>query len=81
MIGPLGLGSQWRRAAMRTNLWLVPAVAVVGSVALFAIDRHVYDTHAGLSATFVGGDASAASTILTALAAAIITVACVSSRS
>ena len=39
---PLSLGSEWRREAMRTNLWLVPALEVVAAVILYAI-THVID--------------------------------------
>ena len=29
--------SEWRREALRTNLWVVPLAEVVGAIALFAI--------------------------------------------
>jgi hypothetical protein len=29
--------SEWRREALRTNLWLVPTVQVFGAVALFVL--------------------------------------------
>ena len=30
-------GSEWRREVLRTNLWLVPAIEVVGAAMLFAV--------------------------------------------
>ena len=36
MISLLALRSEWRREALRTNLWLVPTVEIVLAVVLFA---------------------------------------------
>ncbi len=73
-----GLGSGWRREALRTNLWLVPTIEVIAAAALFAgtyaIDRAAYDGHVTLPSWVISGTADAARQILTALAAAVITV-------
>jgi len=43
------LESDWRREAIRTNLWVVPAFGIVAVVALFAVtysvDRAAYNGH------------------------------------
>jgi uncharacterized membrane protein len=70
--------SAWRREALRTNLWLVPTIEIVLAVALFVatylVDRAAYDGTIGLPSFLISGDAEAAREILTAVAAAIITV-------
>jgi len=70
--------TSWRREALRTNLWLVPTVEVVAAVALFAfthmLDRAAYDGRLGLPSRVISGIADAARQILTAIAAAVITV-------
>jgi uncharacterized membrane protein len=72
------LGSHWRREVLRTNLWLVPAVEVVAAIALFAattaIDRAAYHGVFALPSWVISGSADAARQILTAIAAAVITV-------
>jgi uncharacterized membrane protein len=72
------LPSAWRREALRTNLWLVPTVEIVAAVALFAgtyaLDRAAYDGSLHLPAFVISGTADAARQILTAIAAAVITV-------
>jgi uncharacterized membrane protein len=69
---------EWQRDALRTNLWLVPAVEVVVAVGLFflthAIDRAAYRGEVTLPSWTISGTADAARQILTALAAAVITV-------
>jgi uncharacterized membrane protein len=69
---------EWQRDALRTNLWLVPAVEVVVAVGLFflthAIDRAAYRGDVTLPSWTISGTADAARQILTALAAAVITV-------
>jgi len=74
----LPLPSAWRREALRTNLWLVPTVEIVLAVALFigthALDRLAYDGSLHLPAFVISGTADAARQILTAIAAAVITV-------
>jgi uncharacterized membrane protein len=70
--------SAWRRDALRTNLWLVPtfelAVAVVLFSVTYAIDRAAYYDDINLPAWVDNGSADAARQILTAIAAAVITV-------
>jgi uncharacterized membrane protein len=72
------LASAWRREALRTNLWLVPTLEIVFAVALFAgtyaLDRAAYDGTLSLPSFFISGTADAARQILTAIAAAVITV-------
>jgi uncharacterized membrane protein len=75
---PLPLPSAWRREALRTNLWLVPTVEIVLAVALFAgthaLDRAAYDGSLHFPSWVISGSADAARQILTAIAAAVITV-------
>jgi len=72
------VGRDWHREALRTNLWLVPAVEVSAAIGLFvttyAIDRAVYRSGSELPSWVISGSADAARQILTALAAAVITV-------
>ncbi|HEY2308950.1 MAG TPA: DUF2254 domain-containing protein [Streptosporangiaceae bacterium] len=72
------LGSHWRQEVLRTNLWLVPAVEVIAAIALFAgtlaLDRAAYHGDFGLPSWVIAGSADAARQILTAIAAAVITV-------
>lgn len=60
------------------NLWLVPAIEIALAVILFAVtytvDRAIYDGHRTLPSWVLTGTADAARQILTALAAAVITV-------
>src|ERR1700730_18308930 len=74
----LPLVSEWRREALRTNLWLLPVVEVAAAIALYAIthalDRAVYKGSLTLPAWVIQGTSDAARQILTALAAAVITV-------
>jgi len=71
-------GSEWRREVLRTNLWLVPAVEVAGAVILFigtyALDRAAYDGVFTVPGWAISGSADVARTVLTAIAAAVITV-------
>jgi uncharacterized membrane protein len=70
--------SAYRREALRTNLWLVPTVLIVAAVALFAgtyaLDRMAHDEGWHLPSFVISGSADAARQILTAIAAAVITV-------
>ncbi len=70
--------SAWRGEALRTNLWLVPTGEVLCAVALFAgsytIDRAAYRGEIALPAWLISGSADSARQILTAIAAAMITV-------
>ncbi len=74
----LPLPSAWRREALRTNLWLVPTVEITLAVALFAgtyaLDRLAYDGSLHFPGWIISGTADAARQILTAIAAAVITV-------
>jgi uncharacterized membrane protein len=71
-------GSEWRREVLRTNLWLVPALEIVAAAILFvityAMDRAVYDGVFGVPGWAISGSADVARTVLTAIAAAVITV-------
>jgi uncharacterized membrane protein len=70
--------SAWRRDVLRTNLWLVPTIEVVGAVGLFVLtyllDQAAYRGDLSLPAWINNGSADAARQILTAIAAAVITV-------
>ena len=74
----ISLRSEWRREALRTNLWLVPMLEVIAAVALYlgthAIDQAAYRGSLKLPSWVIFGSADAARQILTALAAAVITV-------
>ncbi len=78
MIRRLLRGADWRREVLRTNLWLVPAVEVVAAVILFAatyaLDRAAFAGDFKLPGWLLSGSPDAARQILTAIAAAIITV-------
>jgi uncharacterized membrane protein len=71
-------GSEWRREVLRTNLWLVPALEVVAAAILFvityALDRAAYDGVFQTPGWAISGSADVARTVLTAIAAAVITV-------
>src|ERR1700689_5208389 len=75
---PVPLPSAWRRESLRTNLWLVPTVEIVLAVALFAVtdalDRAAYDGTLHLPSFVISGSSDAAREILTAIAAAVVTV-------
>jgi len=70
--------SEWRREIFRTNLWLVPAVEVAGAAVLFictyALDRAAYDGVFAVPSWAISGGPDVARTVLTAIAAAVITV-------
>jgi uncharacterized membrane protein len=72
------LGSHWRREVLRTNLWMVPSLEVLGAVALFVctllLDRAAYRGAFAVPSWMISGSADAARQILTTIAAAIITV-------
>jgi uncharacterized membrane protein len=63
---------------LRTNLWLVPGIEVLAAIVLFAgtvsLDRAAYRGEFGLPSWVISGTADAARQILTAIAAAVITV-------
>lgn len=68
---------RWREL-LRTNLWFVPAVEVLAAVALFVItfslDQAAYHDRVHLPPWVINGTPDAARQVLTAIAAAIITV-------
>ena len=70
--------SHWRQEVLRTNLWFVPGVEVAAAIALFAgtlaLDSAAYHGDFGLPSWVISGSADAARQILTAIAAAVITV-------
>ncbi|MEZ0109213.1 putative membrane protein [Catenulispora sp. EB89] len=74
----LDFRSEWRREALRTNLWLVPMLDVFGAVLLFVItvgiDRAAYHGEIKLPSWVISGTADASRQILTTIAAAVITV-------
>ncbi|MER7753352.1 DUF2254 domain-containing protein [Kitasatospora sp. NPDC097643] len=78
MIRGVHLEAQWRREALRTNLWVVPILEVVLAGALFAVtctlDRADYHGDIDLPAWVISGTADTARQILAAIAAALITV-------
>ncbi len=71
-------GSEWRREVLRTNLWFVPAVEVAGAAILFvgtySLDRAAYDGVFTVPGWAISGSPDVARTVLTAIAAAVITV-------
>jgi uncharacterized membrane protein len=68
----------WRREALRTTLWLVPAVLCLLAVALFAVtyavDRLDYSHHIRLPTILSEASPDAARTVLGIIAGALITV-------
>ncbi len=70
--------ADWRREALRTNLWVVPVAATVAVVALFivtySIDRSAYDGGIHLPSWVISGTSDVARVLLATVAAAIITV-------
>jgi uncharacterized membrane protein len=72
------LASHWRREVLRTSLWFVPAVEVIGAIGLFvlttAMDKAAYRGDFTVPSWVISGTADAAREILTAIAAAVITV-------
>jgi uncharacterized membrane protein len=72
------LSEHWRQDVLRTNLWLVPGIEVLAALVLFgattALDRAAYNGVFGLPSWVISGTADGAREILTAIAAAVITV-------
>jgi uncharacterized membrane protein len=72
------LEAHWRSEVLRTNLWLVPGIEVLAAIVLFAgtlaLDRAAYNGDFGLPSWVISGTADASRQILTAIAAAVITV-------
>jgi uncharacterized membrane protein len=73
-----GLATHWRREVLRTSLWFVPAVEVVAAVGLFVVttvlDKAAYRGDFTVPSWVISGTADVARQILTAIAAAVITV-------
>jgi uncharacterized membrane protein len=78
MISLVALRSEWRRDALRTNLWVVPSIEVVIAVALYfgthALDKAAFAGSIALPSWMEFGTPDAARQILTTLSAAVITV-------
>ena len=74
----LAVESDWRNEALRTNLWLIPAIESAAAVALFAvtlsIDRAASHGELRLPPWVISGSPDAARQILSSLAGALITV-------
>ena len=72
------LTAHWRSEVLRTNLWLVPAIEVLAAIVLFvgtlSLDKAAYRGEFGLPSWVISGTADASRQILTAIAAAVITV-------
>jgi uncharacterized membrane protein len=72
------LATHWRRETLRTSLWFVPAIEVLAAVGLFiattALDKAAYRGEFTVPSWVISGTADAAREILTAIAAAVITV-------
>src|SRR5246500_5250318 len=69
---------QWHREELRTNLWLVPTILVLGGLGLFAVtlrlDQAAYQGRLRPPTWVISGTADAARQILTSIAASVITV-------
>lgn len=74
----LAVESDWRDEALRTNLWLIPAVESLVAVALFAVTVTVDEAASRgalrLPPWVISGSPDAARQILSSLAGAVITV-------
>ena len=70
--------ADWRREALRTNLWLIPVVETIAVVLLFVVtytvDRAAYDGLVRLPSWVLSGTSDVARVLLATIAAAIITV-------
>src|SRR5271170_1180959 len=70
--------ADWRREAIRTNLWVVPVVETFAVVLLFvvtySVDRAAYDGAIQLPSWVLSGTSDVARVLLATVAAAIITV-------
>ena len=69
---------QWRREELRTNLWVVPTIVILGALGLFGVtfrlDRAAYYGRFRPPSFVISGTADAARQILTSIAASVITV-------
>jgi uncharacterized membrane protein len=70
--------SDWRNEALRTNLWLIPAIETVAAVLLFVatltIDQAAFHRELSLPSWLISGSPDAARQILSSLAGSLITV-------
>jgi uncharacterized membrane protein len=78
MPGHAYLEPDWRREALRTNLWVVPVLETLAVLVIFAAsyaaDRAAYDGLIRLPSWVLSGSADSARVVLATVAAAIITV-------
>ncbi|OBI43607.1 DUF2254 domain-containing protein [Mycobacterium sp. E796] len=69
---------EWQREEVRTNLWLVPTILIVGALGLFVVtlrlDRAAYQGAFRPPSWVISGSADAARQLLTSIAASVITV-------
>ena len=74
----LAVESDWRAETLRTNMWLIPAIASAAAVVLFAvtvsIDEAAFHGELRLPSWVISGSPDAARQILSSLAGALITV-------
>jgi uncharacterized membrane protein len=74
----LAVESDWRDETLRTNLWLIPAIASVAAVVLFAVtltmDEAAFHGELRLPSWVISGSPDAARQILSSLAGSLITV-------
>src|SRR5271154_6136262 len=72
------LATHWRRETLRTSLWFVPAIEVLAAIGLFvlttALDKAASRGSFAVPSWVISGTADTAREILTAIAAAVITV-------
>ncbi|MFD3947126.1 DUF2254 domain-containing protein [Streptomyces sp. NPDC058579] len=68
----------WRRETLRTNLWLIPSLEVIGVMLLFTvtylIDRAAYRSEVTLPSWVMAGTADSGRQILIVIAGALVTV-------
>ncbi|BBY05351.1 DUF2254 domain-containing protein [Mycobacterium noviomagense] len=78
MLGQAYFEADWRREALRTNLWVVPVAETLAILLLFALtfwaDRAAYNGIIALPSWVLSGTADSARVVLATVAAAIITV-------
>ena len=69
---------QWQREELRTNLWLVPAILILGALGLcvltLRLDQAAYHGQFRPPTWVISGTADTARQLLTSIAASVITV-------
>jgi uncharacterized membrane protein len=69
---------QWQREELRTNLWLIPAILILGALGLFVLtlrlDQAAYHGQFRPPTWVISGTADTARQLLTSIAASVITV-------